>query len=104
MSRTGSLWLHRLRQAPLLAAAVAWLAIPGTSMSATSPPDAPGVSTYGNHRAQGLAFEPNHGQSDEQVRFIARGRDYTVFLTATEAVLAPIGRPTQTDSARPSYE
>ncbi len=100
MSKTGSLWLHRLRQAPLLAAAVACLAIPGTSMGATEPLHAPGVSTHANPRAQGLAFEPNRGQSDEQVRFIARGRDYTVFLTATGAVLAPLGRP-DADGQRP---
>src|SRR5262249_51659961 len=44
------------------------------------------------HRAQRLAFEPNRGQTDGQVRFLARGKDYTVFLTSTEAVLAPRSR------------
>ena len=34
-----------------------------------------------------LSFEVNHGQVDRNVRFLARGRDYAVFLTATEAVL-----------------
>jgi hypothetical protein len=34
------------------------------------------------------AFEANHGQTDRRVKFLARGRGYTVFLTATEAVLA----------------
>src|SRR5713226_10047437 len=34
-----------------------------------------------------LAFEANRGQTDPQVRFLARGRGYTVFLTPTEAVL-----------------
>ena len=38
---------------------------------------------------QALAFEPNRGQSDEQVRFIARGGGYTAFMTATEAVFVP---------------
>jgi len=34
-----------------------------------------------------LFFEPNLGQSDPQVRFIARGSGYGLFLTADEAVL-----------------
>lgn len=37
-----------------------------------------------------LSFEPNHGQMDPQVRFLARGPGYTLFLTATEAVLTLI--------------
>jgi hypothetical protein len=35
-----------------------------------------------------LSFEANHGQTDSQVVFLARGRGNTLFLTATEAVLA----------------
>jgi hypothetical protein len=35
-----------------------------------------------------LFFEPNQGQTDERVHFLSRGRGYTLFLTATEAVLA----------------
>jgi hypothetical protein len=35
-----------------------------------------------------LHFEPNQGQTDERVHFLSRGRGYTLFLTATEAVLA----------------
>jgi hypothetical protein len=34
-----------------------------------------------------LSFEANHGQSDAQVRFLARGGGYTIFLTDDEAVL-----------------
>jgi len=33
-------------------------------------------------------FEPNRGQADPQVRFLARGRGHTLFLTSDEAVLA----------------
>src|SRR5215207_8333523 len=36
----------------------------------------------------GLQFEANRGQTDEQVKFLARGAGYTLFLTSTEAVLA----------------
>jgi len=35
-----------------------------------------------------LTFEANQGQTDPQVKFLARGRGYTLFLTGTEAVLA----------------
>ena len=39
----------------------------------------------GNHGAP-LAFEPNLGQTDPQARYIARGHNYTLFLTSTGAV------------------
>jgi hypothetical protein len=35
-----------------------------------------------------LSFEPNVGQTDEAVKFLARGKGYTLFLTPGEAVLA----------------
>lgn len=35
-----------------------------------------------------LFFEPNQGQSDARVRFLARGNGYGLFLTGDEAVLA----------------
>ena len=35
-----------------------------------------------------LSFEVNQGQSDPDVKFLSRGRGYTLFLTATEAVLS----------------
>jgi hypothetical protein len=35
-----------------------------------------------------LGFEPNLGQTDAQVKFLARGRGYNLFLTPTQAVLA----------------
>jgi len=35
-----------------------------------------------------LSFEANEGQADGQVRFLSRGRGYTLFLAGTEAVLA----------------
>ncbi len=34
-----------------------------------------------------LGFEPNQGQSDQAVKFLARGAGYTLWLTSTEAVL-----------------
>ena len=35
-----------------------------------------------------LAFEPNQGQTDSQVKYMARGSGYTVFLTSSDAVFA----------------
>src|SRR3990172_3478393 len=35
-----------------------------------------------------LSFEVSQGKTDEQVRFLARGSGYTLFLTPTEAVLS----------------
>jgi len=34
-----------------------------------------------------LAFEPNRGQADPEVKFLSRGRGYLLFLTSTEAVV-----------------
>src|SRR3990170_3486752 len=34
-----------------------------------------------------LTFEANQGQTDSQVKFLARGNGYALFLTATEAVM-----------------
>ncbi len=34
-----------------------------------------------------LSFEANQGQTDPQVKFLSRGNGYSLFLTATEAVL-----------------
>lgn len=39
-----------------------------------------------------LGFEANQGQTDSEVRFVSRGRGYTLFLTSTEAVLVLKGR------------
>jgi len=43
------------------------------------------TASYGNLP---LSFEANQGQTDPQVKFLSRGRGYSLFLTATEAVLA----------------
>jgi hypothetical protein len=44
------------------------------------------------HRPLPLRFEVNRGQSHPKVRFLSRGRGYTLFLTPEEAVLAVMGR------------
>lgn len=35
-----------------------------------------------------LSFEANQGQTDPSVKFLSRGESYSLFLTATEAVLS----------------
>lgn len=40
-----------------------------------------------------LSFEANQGQTDNHVRFLSRGKGYTLFLTPNEAVLALSKRP-----------
>src|SRR5712692_2893127 len=42
-----------------------------------------------------LLFEINRGQTDQRVKFLSRGKGYTLFLTRTEAVLALRQRPTR---------
>jgi len=39
-----------------------------------------------------LHFEANQGQTDPQVKFLARGTRHTLFLTSTEAILVRIGQ------------
>src|SRR5208282_4161742 len=41
-----------------------------------------------------LSFEANQGQTDSRVRFLSRGREYSLFLTGDEAVLR-FGRASQ---------
>jgi hypothetical protein len=54
-----------------------------------------------------LHFEANRGQTHEDVRFLARGPGYNLFLTPTEAVLtlmkqeAPARRPAAHDKSKP---
>lgn len=43
-----------------------------------------------------LSFEPNRGQADSQVQFLARGRGYALFLAAGHAVLS-LQQPAATD-------
>jgi Calx-beta domain/Beta-propeller repeat len=53
-----------------------------------------------------MSFEPNLGQSDPAVKFLARGRGYGLFLTATESVLvlAPPARLRAARGAAPRVE
>src|ERR1022692_2918345 len=35
-----------------------------------------------------MSFEENRGQADRRVKFLSRGRDYTLYWTASEVILA----------------
>ena len=54
------------------------------------------------HAALPIRFEPNVGQSDPRVEFLARGAGYTLFLTASESViaLAPAATGARTEVVR----
>ncbi|MFB3074104.1 MAG: hypothetical protein ACE1Z6_02875, partial [Candidatus Methylomirabilales bacterium] len=47
-----------------------------------------------------LSFEVNNGQTDAQVKYLARGRGYTLFLTGTEAVLVFKNQPSAVSDQR----
>jgi len=45
-----------------------------------------------------LSFEANQGQTHEEVKFLSRGKGYTLFLTSTEAVMV-LRKPRAADSS-----
>jgi Beta-propeller repeat/Domain of unknown function DUF11 len=51
-----------------------------------------------------LSFEPNQGQTDPQVKFLARGGGYGLYLTESEAVLALHARGEQNSIIRMSLD
>lgn len=58
------------------------------AQAATAPPEAAKARLAEQYGHMPLAFEANQGQTDAQVRFLARGAGYGLFLTADEAVLS----------------
>jgi len=49
-----------------------------------------------------LSFEANQGQTDAQVRFLARGSGYSLFLTSTEAILSLKSRESEVSTSQES--
>lgn len=74
-------FLHSMLGVLVLTITVPWL-------PATPPAAVPATPATGRPAAdqRPLAFEVNQGQADPSVAFLARGRGYHLFLTATEAV------------------
>lgn len=52
-----------------------------------------------SYAALPLAFERNQGQTDPQVKYLARGKGYTLFLTANDAVFSLHSRPAASRSS-----
>ena len=48
-----------------------------------------------------LRFELNQGQTDQSVKFLSRGKGYTLFLTSNEATLALQGQSTTAKNVEP---
>ena len=84
-------------------AVLAVMAVGGASLLRTqnsvsvkqgAPAQAPALSAEQRNRLRAnmdalpLGFEANQGQSDPQVKYMARGNGYTVFLTENETVFA----------------
>jgi hypothetical protein len=76
-------------RASSIATGMVCLAAMSNPASAAQEP-APGVKTQAqsNYGNLPLSFEANQGQTDAQVKFLARGQGYALFLTPTEAVLS----------------
>ena len=51
-----------------------------------------------------LSFEPNLGQAGPDVRYLAHGRGFTLFLTTTGAVLAPVALADDVQSSVPGRQ
>jgi len=64
---------------------------------APPPAVAAGGPTLGPGGPLPLTFEPNEGQADGAVRFLARGRGYGLFLSPTESVLVLTPPATSSD-------
>ncbi len=74
------------RRGVLVLACVVFAALSANAFGAEKPPAGPW--SLPRQAQLPLSFEANRGQTDSQVKFLARGRGYTLFLTAEEAVLS----------------
>jgi hypothetical protein len=78
-----------------LSVAIAAFAMFAVAASYETAPQAKQTTAAASHAARDrdayghlpLSFEENRGQTDPQVKFLARGGGYSLFLTPTEAVL-----------------
>ena len=71
---------------PALASSSRNMAAPTTPAAAITPATRARVNA--TYAALPLAFEANQGQVDPQVKYLARGNGYTLFLTANDAVIS----------------
>jgi hypothetical protein len=80
---------ERAKRSLVLAAIVTLTAVAATGEAPGNSSPAPQVKqrATANYGKLPLHFEANQGQSDERVKFLARGSGYGLFLTSTESVL-----------------
>jgi|GEM_PF-2311475 len=88
------MWASFRRAASLLASAAAFIvfSLITTLSSRTTGPTvaarhAPASPSIGSYLQLPLSFEPNQGQAGKQVRFLSRGRGYSLLLESDGAVL-----------------
>lgn len=66
----------------------AGVVLAGTTLVRWDSPSSGGADAAGPAKARHLAFEENRGQHDTRARYVARGANFSLFLTDTGAVLA----------------
>src|SRR5215467_2355428 len=90
------LWALPLSMVPRVAAKSL-----ATARTETAPPNDAQLklTTAENYGKLPLSFEPNLGQSNEQVKFLSRGKGYTLFLTPDEAVFSLRDSKTKEESS-----
>ena len=71
---------RRRKFALICFATITFAALTSASAQGATRPSARGISSR-----QPLRFEANHGQTDEQVKYLARAADYNIFLSNDEA-------------------
>ena len=79
----------RLAAAVVLSLLVSGLLVSGwvTRWHSKVPVHTNGGEFRPEHRGLALSFEANQGQVDSRIRFLSRGRGYSLLLTDTEALL-----------------
>ena len=87
--KTKSPWLLRLAAVMVLSLPVSGLVLHGwyTRWNSRNPIHSNSGEFRTEHRGRSLSFEANQGQADSRIRFLARGRGYSLLLTDTEALL-----------------
>ncbi|MGI8958402.1 MAG: SBBP repeat-containing protein [Bryobacteraceae bacterium] len=87
--------MARKNSALIFISFVTIFAVPGAMAANSNSTTKPAISDY----ARPLSFEPNRGQSDKQVDFLAHGTGYSLFLSHAEAVIV-----LQRGSAKPGSQ
>ncbi len=81
----GTSWLWATAMALVMLPSLVTASKAPSQLQARTPSKLQAMESYGRLP---LSFEANNGQTESQVRFLARGRGYTLFLAENEAVFA----------------